>query len=127
MQCEDLKVLFYMAYEMRGIKRPLLRLVPKEDIWDILENAYNELYHAGRDRMHAYFIEHIFNITREVTALFNRLCHTYQAIKGRKSTQMNHKPTFQQVLVDVDRQTLSICSRVQMTRQVHPQLPGLFQ
>ena len=78
---------------MRGIKRPQLRVVPKEDLWDILDNAHTELYHAGRDRMHAYCIEHMFYIHREVTALYVRLCHTCQAIKGRKSTQkIIHKP-----------------------------------
>ena len=29
-QCEDLKVLYYREHEMRGIKRPQLRVVPKE-------------------------------------------------------------------------------------------------
>ena len=78
---------------MRGIKRPKLRVVPKEDLWDILENAHTELSHAGRDRMHAYFIEHMYLIPRDVLSLFIRLCHTCQAIKGRKSTQkIIHKP-----------------------------------
>ena len=78
---------------MRGIKRLQLRVVPKEDLWDILQNVHTELSHAGRDRMHAYFIEHMYYIHREVTALYIRLCHTCQAIKGRKSTQkIIHKP-----------------------------------
>ena len=72
---------------MRGIKRPQLRVVPKEDLWDKLDNAHTELSHAGRDRMHAYCIDHMFYIHREVTALYPRLSHTCQAIKGRKSTQ----------------------------------------
>ena len=92
-QCEDLKVLYHRGQEMRGIKRPQLRVVPKEDLWDILDNAHTELSHAGRDRMNAHCIEHMFYIHREVTALYVRLCHTYQAIKGRKSTQkIIHKP-----------------------------------
>ena len=28
-QCEDLKVLYYKEHEMRGIRRPQLRVVPK--------------------------------------------------------------------------------------------------
>ena len=75
-QYEDLKVLYCREQELRGIKRPQLRVVPKEDLWDILENAHTELSHAGRDRMHAYFIEHMHHIPREVTALYIRLCHT---------------------------------------------------
>ena len=51
-ECENLKVPYYREHEMRGIKRPQLRVVPKEDLWDILENAHNELSHARRDRMH---------------------------------------------------------------------------
>ena len=93
MQCDDLKVLYCREQELRGIKRPQLRVVPKEDLWDILENAHTELSHAGRDRMQAYFIEHMYLIPRDVTALYIRLCHTCQAIKGRKSTQkIIHKP-----------------------------------
>ena len=92
-QCDDVKVLYCREQEMRGIKRPKLRVVPKEDLWDILENAHTELSHAGRDRMHAYFIEHMYLIPRDVISLFISLCHTCQAIKGRKSTQkIIHKP-----------------------------------
>ena len=92
-QCDDVKVLYHREQEMRGIKRPKLRVVPKEDLWDTLENAHTELSHAGRDRMHAYFIEHMYLIPRDVISLFIRLCHTCQAIKGWKSTQkIIHKP-----------------------------------
>ena len=46
-------VLYYREHEIRGIKRPQLCVQPKDDLWDILEDAHNELSHAGRDRMHA--------------------------------------------------------------------------
>ena len=49
--------------------------------------------HGGRDRMQAYFLEHMYHIPREVTVLLLRLCPTCQAGKGRKSTlKMIHKP-----------------------------------
>ena len=56
MQCEDLKVLYYREHQMRGIKRPQLHVVPKEDLWDILENTHNELSHARRERMHNQWV-----------------------------------------------------------------------
>ena len=82
---------------MTGIKRPQSRVVPKEDLWDILKNPHTELSHAGRDRMHAHFIEHMYLIPREVTSLYVRICNTCQAIKGRKSIQkIIHKPIIQE-------------------------------
>ena len=59
----------------------------------LLENAQTDLSHAGRDRVHAYFIEHMYLIPRDVISLFTRFCHTCQTIKGRKSTKkIIHKP-----------------------------------
>ena len=93
---------------MRGIERPQSRVVPKEDLWDILENAYTELSHAGQDRIHAYFIEHMYYIPREVTALYIRLCHNCQGIKGAKSTQkIIHKPIIPAGVGIRGQQTLS--------------------
>ena len=54
---------------MRGIKQPQLRVVPKEDLWDLLEKAHNELSHARRDRMHnqlvsvLYYVQYSKNIS----------------------------------------------------------------
>ena len=89
-KCEDLRVLNYREHEMRCIKRPQLCVVPEEDLWDILDNAHTELSHAGRDRMYAYFIEHIYHIPREITALYIRLCHTCQEVHTENNSQANH-------------------------------------
>ena len=91
MLIDDVKVLYYREQEVRGIQRPRLRVVPKEDLWDTLVNAHTHLCHGGRDRMQAYFLEHMYHIPREVTVLFIRLCPICN--KGRKSTQkIIHKP-----------------------------------
>ena len=74
MLIDDVKVLYYREQEVRGILRPRLRVVPKEDLWDTLVNAHTHLCHGGRDRMQAYFLEHMYHIPREVTVLFLRLC-----------------------------------------------------
>ena len=55
-QCEDLQVLYYREHEMRAIKLLQLSVVAKEELWDILEKAHNELYHARRDRMHSQWV-----------------------------------------------------------------------
>ena len=94
---------------MRSIKRPQLRVAPKEDLWDILENAHTELPHAGRNR--TYFVEHMYHIPREVTALYIRLCHTCHAIMGRKSTQeIIHKPIIPPGVGVLGQAALSTCS-----------------
>ena len=118
---------------MIGIKRPQSRVVPEEDLWDILENAHNELSHAERDRMHTYFIEHMYHIPREVTALFIRLCHTSHAIKGRKSTRIIHMPIIptgigvrgQVDLVDLQLSLDYITSSSSTTRTVSANLSSL--
>ena len=40
LHCVDLKLLYNREHEMKGIKRPQLRVVPKNDLWDILENEH---------------------------------------------------------------------------------------
>ena len=47
---------------MRGIKRHQSRVVHKEHLWDMLENAHTELSHAGRDRMHNQWVSVLHNV-----------------------------------------------------------------
>ncbi|KAI6660134.1 hypothetical protein LOD99_10526 [Oopsacas minuta] len=83
---EGAKILYLKEGEYRGITRSKLRVVAKEDLWDMLVAAHQELSHGGRDRMHKYFLSHNYHVLRDVIALFVRFCAICQANKGRKST-----------------------------------------
>ena len=71
-----------MEQEVRGIKLPCLRVLPKGDLWDTLVNAHTHLCHRGRDRMQVYFLEHMYHIPREVTVSFYACVLPVRLAKG---------------------------------------------
>ena len=89
----DVSVLYYREKESGDNKRPLLRVVAVEDLWETLMGVHEQVCHGGRTRMEKYLVEHGSHVPRPVIQLFLDLCQICQATRERKSTQkIVHKP-----------------------------------
>ena len=89
----DVSVLYYREKETGDNKRPSLRVVAVEDLWETLMGVHEQVCHGGRTRMEKYLVDHGSHVPRPVIQLFLDLCQICQATRGRKSTQkIVHKP-----------------------------------
>ena len=89
----DVSVLYYRKKETGDCKRPSLRVVAVEDLWETLMGVHEQVCHGGKTRMEKYLVEHGSHVLRPVIQLFLDLCQICQATRGRKSTRkIVHKP-----------------------------------
>ena len=83
----------YYREKMGDSKRPSLRVVAVEDLWETLMGVHEQVCNGGWTKMEKYFVEHGSHVPRPMIQLSLDLCRICQATRGRKSTQkIVHKP-----------------------------------
>ena len=113
---EDVSVLYYREKETGDSKRPSLRVVAVEDLWETLMGVHEQVCHGGKTRMEKYLVEHGSHVLRPVIQLFLDLCQICQATRGRKRTQkLCTSLSSQTRLGNNDRQTWLICRWYRIT------------
>ena len=67
-------MLYYREKETGDSKRPSLRVVAVEDMWEALMGIHEQVCHGGRTRMEKYLVEHGNHVPLPVIQLFLDLC-----------------------------------------------------
>ena len=82
----DVSVLYYREKETGDNKRPSLRVVAVEDLWETLMGVHEQVCHGGRTRMEKYLVDHGSHVPRLVIQLFLDLCKSTRSACPRCPT-----------------------------------------